>query len=430
MPINEMPAVDQSIWSGWTDNQRTLYQAYTFYLTKMSVARRKTWKTWQDFCGKIRWKPNMGPTMRAVRHAPSPHIRQFAFPNIMSENPKLDMMDVREVIADANVYRHRFKSPKFNFYPAFNDFMDHIDDTVKDIEEKIDRFSDIFIRGFVFHMSPFMFVAKTGGTVELLSSIPAWSGIGNFATTDGKTAAFLKDACSAATGELSLTALNQALTIAEEDLGVPFFSGNGQPSGNDQPLNGKYCFVTSSEFYNSLTFDPYLQANKNCDLDVVNQSFRGLLFGRITCKLEDKPLRLTGDGVFYGPELRQSSEETYQNNETVPNPLYSLLANSPWEVGFLVGAQGYDSIEVGPPPAKFTGNTPPHNFPAMRWNGQVIINKNFLVEGYDADTGEKVYDTNDEGEFLEAKATATYGLLGKNRRNIIPVLFKRKRIAA
>lgn len=428
MPVSSMPAINQEICTGWTENQITLYQSLDFYLAKMQVERRKTWPTWSKFFGKIRWTPNQGPLLRGVRAEPSPNLRQFAMPRIMSSAPMKDVMDVREVIAEANVRRHRFESPAFNFFPAFNDFMDHIDDNGKDIMEKIDRFEDLFLRTMVWHCSPYVFVALADGTVSLQAS-PNWSGLGNFTDgSDGKTAAWLTDMAALNVGPLTLSAANHALTIAENDLRIPFFKGSGMPSGDDKPLDGMYCLVTGSETYNSWTFDPYLQQNKNCDLDVVNQSYRGKLFGRITCRLEDMPLQFTNAGVFHAPEARTVSEESYLNNQSLPNDNYTSLTTSPNVVSFFVGASGYDAVEVGPPPSKFTSDTPPHNFPAMFWNGKVKLTKRFLVPCIDSSTGEVTLEENTYGEYLKFISQAAFGALPKQRRFIIPIIHARKRL--
>jgi len=432
MPVglHSMPAINQDICSGWTENQITLYQSMPFYLAKMQVERRNSWPLWSSFMGKRKWTPNQGPLLRAVRAEPSPHLRQFAMPNIMSTAPMKDVMDVREVIAEANVRRHRFESPVFNFFPSFNDFMEHIDDNGKDIMDKISRFEDLFLRTMVFHIAPFVFVCRADGSVGVVQT-PSWSGLGNFtAATDGKTTNSLLDLAPQATGHLTLTAANHMLTIAETDFRLPFFKGSDTPKGEDKGLEGKYCLTLSSEAYNQFTFDPYLQANKNCDLDVVNKSFRGSLFGRITCKLEDLPLRMTPEGTFHEPEVRAAGDDPYLVGMSLMNNDYTSLATSGLEWGFFVGAQGGESVETGPPPSKFTGDSPPHNFPSMFWNGAVKLTKRFLVPCVNSATGEVMYEENTYGEHLKFISQAAFGYLPKQKRHIIPVLYKRKRLVS
>ena len=62
----------------------------------------------------------------------------------------------------------------------------------------------------------------------------------------------------------------------------------------------------------------------------------------------------------------------------------------------------------------------------MFWNGEVKLTKRFLIPCID-DAGNTVWEANTYGEFIKFIAQATYGIIGKNRRNIIPFVYKRKR---
>lgn len=435
MPFTSIPAIDASICSGWTEQQVDLYNKLPFYLAKMQVDYRSTWATWRKFLGTRKWQRNMGDTLRAVTKEPSPHLRQFATPALLSQAPKKDVIDVRERTATAQVRRHRFESLNLNFVPDFQDFLtDHVDAAGQDILEKQTRFEDIFYRGQIYYQSPKVWIpGKAGGSLTAaptnIATETTVNGVTTLTGVNSKSSAWLQAQIAALGGDgsLGLLELNKLLTAAENDERIRPYTGTDIPK-QDQGLSGKFAFVCSTEFFNSLTFDPYLQQNKNCQLDVVNGRFVGSAFGRLTFILEDKPMRASENGTYYAPEVRILDPNADNYGESVPNPLYTDLEDtgSPYETGFFVGAEGYEVIEVGPPPAAFSGSGMPKGFGKMFWNGEIQITKNLLIP-CPTDDNPNAVDLNIYGEYLKFISQTTYGILGKQKRNIIPVIFKRKR---
>lgn len=424
MPVGSLSAIDVNACSGWTEQQQNLFNSLPYYLVKMQVERRKTWMIWPKFTGKIDWQANMGPIMRSVRKEPSPNIRQMAYPNEICVAPKKDIIDIREVSVDVNVYHQDFESPILTYCPNFRDFMkDHVTFNGKDIMEKMERFEDVYLRGNIFNYAPAVWIPNNNGG----SMIASPSGIPSVDGSTGKGTAWLQAMFPTIgnPGNLSLLTLNTLITAAETDRRIPPWKGSGLPK-EDVGMTDKFAVVCSTEAWNQFTFDPYLLANKNCQLDVVNESFKGSFFGRATAILEDMPLRFAADGTMPAPEVREVNPAAYNFGETVPNPAYTDPDRAPYEVAFLVGMQGYDSVQVGPPPKDFASNGMPEGFGKMFWNGELILTKNFLVPCYD-DQGNIFWEANNYGKYLKFISEATYGIRPTQRRYIIPIIFKRKR---
>jgi hypothetical protein len=425
MALATMPAVDVNICADWTEQQHDLYERLPYYLGKIQVETRKTYSTFQKLVKKRKWTANQGDTLRGVRVVSSPNVRQFFNPRPMSTLPLTDVMDVREVKTEAQVRHHDFESPVFSFYPSFADFMNHIDDNGKDIAQKIERAHELFIRGSAFHMAPYVFVcnedAQGNISVERVTA-PAWDGQGIFdPAVDGKITAFLT--ANLPTAPLRMAAIEQILTQAEVDLRLPFFKGS-DASKDDAPLDGKFLIIQDSESYNQYMHDPFVKEHKSIDLNLLNNGFRGSLFGRATTRLEDMPIRYTSAGVFHPPEVRLSGSDT-PIDDTVPNPSYTNHELSDIGVAWLCGQGAYESIEVGPPPSEFTSNQFP-NAPKLDWNGKPRLTKDFFVTCLDGN-GDPMLSANTYGRYLKFIATATFGILPVQPKNCIPILYKRTR---
>lgn len=405
-----------------------MYNALPFYFAKLQIEYRKNWAMFSPFFGKIKWEPNMGPIMRGVRIDPSPHIRQTAYPDPICNMPHVDEMILNEITVDAQVYRHRFESKVFDFCPDFRTFLtDHIDRTVKDITEKVTRYEDIYYRTMILENCPYIWVAdnKNPATPDLHTK-PIFNGaVGTQVMTAAVLKALAEDVGNV--GNLSLCTIDKVQTAAEIDLRVPAFSGSGKGVDN-LGIDDKWVLVCSSEAWNQFKYDPWATANRPLDMNWVTDKFKGLLWGKITCKIEDLPLRMTANGTFPAPQTVEMNPAAPNYGETVSNPSYTGSGDQgcPYEFAWLIGAEGYKVIEVGPPPRQFASNGMPNGFGKMLWNAEVFLSKNFLVPCLDAN-GNTIQQTNVYGEKLKAFCQSTYGIIPQQRRNIIPILFRRRR---
>lgn len=436
MPLTSIPAIDANICSGWTEQQVDLYNKLPFYLAKMQVDYRSTWATWKKFLGSKKWQRNMGDTMKGVIKEPSPHVRQMFTPALLSQAPKKDVIQIRERTATTQVRKHRHESLTLNFVPDFQDFMtDHVDAAGADLLEKQTRAEDIFYRSQIYYQSPKVRVCGST-TGEFLTNAPMENATETFAAgvttltgVNSKSSAWNQAMIAqlGANGALTMLEMNKIMTAAETDERIRPFSGTDIPK-QDQGLSGKFVFVVSTEQFSSLTFDPYLQQNKNCQLDVVNGRFTGSLFGRATCMLEDKAMQVTENGTLPAPETVVLDPNAFNYGESIPNPVYTGLddPNSPYSWAFLVGAEGYDAIDIGPPPAAFASNGMPKGFGKMFWNGEIMLTKNFMIL-CPTDADPNAMELNTYGEYIKFISQTVYGILGKQRRNIIPILYKRNR---
>ncbi len=423
-----IPSINEAICQPWTEQDRFLYNKLPFYLDEMQIKRLSMWETWPKLIGSVNWQANMGDTMRGVGVEPAPVQRQMAFPQPLRGVPRMDITDIRERTVDAILFRHKFESPVFNFLPSFQDFLkNHITAQNNSMNDGISRFNEMFIRGNIFNQAPFVFIPNAVGgelqnapmsdSVTLPTETYTSNGMYTTVTGAGKTSAYLSQLFPQIgnPGNLSMNAINIALNVMETDLRQIPFEGKLTPTGDNNPLNGKFCLVTSGEAYNQFIYDPWFHDNKSFDLNIVTDRFKGSLFGRVTCKLEDLPIRISADGTFPDPETRELNPNAYNFGESVPNPAYVA---APFEVAFLVGyGDGYEAIKVGPPPSDFKG---------MNWNGKVNMTQDILVPCLDAN-GNQVWNTNKYKEGLQLFAACVFGIRGVQKRSVMPIIFKRWR---
>jgi hypothetical protein len=422
----EMPALDQNICGSWNEQQTDLYNKMPFFLMEAESEYRAQWETYKKVLNPIAWKPNMGDTMRRVMSEPTPVLRQEAYPELISTDPKTDVITYRERTSDAKIRWQDFVSPHYPFLPEFQDFLKHVERNKRNIDRQVVTFEDIFYRTMLFHWAPYVYVAGVG-LVEAPMGDP--SDDGSTGKTDAWIQAQLTALSGAGPGILSFQEIYKAFNVFETEVGATPFEGTGKPGGDSAPLNERYLFVQSSESWNNLVDDPWLKENRPLNMNIVTESYRGDFWGKVRSRLERFPMRFAADNDFaitrHAPETIEFAARGDQQYRTKPNPSYARISTSQFEIGFLFGGGVGDYIQTGPPPSEFTRQMDQGAATKMQWNGQSYMTKDFLVPCKDGD-GNTQYQANSFGRFLRLQATLALGISLINTHNVMPVLYKRK----
>ena len=421
-----MPEINEQACQEWTEQDRDMYYQLPSFVQQTQRKYFETWNSWgKVFTGTIPWKPNMGKTMQILMTEPSPHIRQHAIPSLVWDQPTVDVININESLETCYIYRKRFKSRKFDWEPSFVDFMsNHIAPTTQDMTKKQDRYNDLFLRSFAFYLSPnvFIFDHTVAGSSGLVQAPIAYGNeAGNAANS--KTAVWLgaRAAEIGQPGGISMLGLAKLSQIMSGSLRVPAFSGSNKPVAN-AGLDQTYVAKISAEAWDQFTFDPWLLQNKSIDLNIVTDRFKGKLWGKVVCDIEDLPLRMLRDGTFPAPETVEMNPDAYNYGRKAINPTYDT---APYEWGFMLGAEAYKKITIGPPPAPFSSAS--EGAAGMNWNGKIRISKKFINKCVD-DEGNTISELNEEwGEKLQLLSQIVCGAAPITRENLVPFLFRRYR---
>lgn len=406
----------------WTEQDRNLFNRLPVWMAKQQVEHLRWFGRWGKVLNSVSWQPNMGNLMQGVRKERSPILRAQAFPNAVTTAPKRDVIEVRELSEFSQLYRQDFESQLMHFIPSFLDFLtDHVDATNKDITEKVAVYTDMFYRTAIFHASPYVWCCGAPAGQELQAG-PYWT---QGAIVESKNQAFLQATIAKCTTTLTLPNIQKLGIVMYNDIAIPPYSGNVLPDGTDgAALKQKYLLMLSTEAWDNFVFDPYLQANRYLDLNIITDSFKGSLYGRWTTMHERYEMRIAADGTLPAPEIIEVNAGAYNFGETIPNPAY---VNAPFAVAFGIGAEAYKSMRIGPPPADWR-NMSMKEFANLDWNGKVEMTQNVRIPCLD-ENNQTVYDTNKRGEYLQLLASIVLGILPINRRYILPIIYKRQRPA-
>ena len=429
--------------SGWGNNtiDQAQFAQLPFYLVKNELNAFQAASIYDKLFGTIPWIENSGDTMKAVTPQRSPVNRSFLFPNAISTVALKDVYTVTESEETAKIYAHKAESFQFNYLPNFQAFWDtYLQFQNKDLADKIALSNNQFIETNMWYNAINVYLCGTG----LIGGAPRGMGnaAGNVAGT--KTNAWLLALVNGVNGvggvtqNLRLRDIYNAVMMLQEDLRAPSFSGLRNVAKDNEGVKGKYVLVTSAEQWLNFTWDPdvlnKLQGLAPCDLNLLSQDFRGMLFGTVTTKITPYPIRFSGAdikdaagtvlwaaGSPIDPEIYDATDRKWK-----PNPYYTSVNSAQFEVNWLLGDGFAKTIKVGPPPKEFANQSiSAQKFYKMQWNGEIRLTDQVFI--YDANGN--IVDFNSYGEQLKFQSKLTYGYLTSEPRNAFPIILKRNRPA-
>lgn len=373
--------------------------------------------------------------MKGVTPQRSPNGRSFFFPNPIQSISNKDIYQVTESVEQASLFKHRSESYQFNFIPNFQVFWKtYLQFANNDIVEKIALSNNQFIETNLWYTTPNVWMCGTG-----LVQAPTLAGNSTYDAAGSKTAAWTIANTNGAgpgtgcTDALTLRNVYRVVMSLQEDMGAPSFSGVKNMPKDNEGVKGKYVLLTSSETFLNWTFDPDVQTLKPLNLDLLFNDFKGSLFGTTTCKILKYPVRfntvniLDGAGATLWAAGTPIAPEVFDatDNKWKPNPYYTSLVSAPYEVSWILGDSVCRTVKVGPPPKEFaTTNMAANKFYPLKWNGEVRLTDQFLIQYANGDL-----DLNSYGEQLKFQSQLVYGYLPGERRFAIAIIHQRVRPA-
>jgi hypothetical protein len=392
------------------------FSKYSVYFVRNAIKYIHQWQVFGKLYGNKDWKPNMGDTMQGVRIEPTPKVRTFFRPNAVTARANKDVFDQRESQERATVRWHKFESKLIYFLRNWQDFIDdQIKPAMADINEQVVYANEVFLRTLFWDRSPNVYICGSGDDTGIVAA--PHSGPAGY-TANPKSDAWVADKLANVTQSLTPEILENVFLAAREDLAVIPFSGSPTPKDND-PIAGNYVFVGSLEAFVQMKHTPGFANLRSQDKDYLHSRFRGPFFDNLVWRCEDKPIRFTAAGASHEPEVIDEI-----TGESIPNPNYTSLTTSPFELGWFLGGEAYNALKIGPPPKEFNGGASANKVKGMNWNGKVYLTDDVLIKD-----SNNVYDTNSYGEYLRAQGTLTMGALPARPRNAIPVIYRRRRVS-
>ena len=261
-------------------------------------------------------------------------------------------------------------------------------------------------------------------------------------------------------GALTLKGIFKAMLVLQEDVQAPTFDRTFGAPKTSEMVKGKYVLICSTEAWASLLWDDSLRTATSsaattgaaatvrtttlapANMNLLQDGFAGDLFGKITAKFDPYPMRFDHNGDLVVPQTQNAT-----SGKVVPNPAYNAIGtglgtdvndgslndsgNASYEIAFLVGADAFKTINVGPPPKEFAGkNMNAKKFYSMKWNGEVTLTDQFLIptgSGSAPLSDAAGSELNTYGDYLKFISQAVIGGIAGDVRHCLPIIFKRQR---
>ena len=440
------------------------FKKLSFYLARNEVAQFPKWNTYDSLFGSIKWQPNMGDTLNGLVAVPSPVERITFSPNTLDSFPAKDQFTIGERYETAKLGAHRFESSRFRFLSNFESFWrDQLQYAHKDIVRQIALANNVFTRTLMYYQTPDVYICNQ----DLSSNLTLGSGVAKRPFTqedvrlvdnggDGITTTSSHGGASTVSnsggetyrtsfafggaekaGPLTLKDIYKAMLHLQEDVQAPTFERQQNSPKTSEMLKGKYVLICSTEAWSSLLWDADLKAGDDgnsrlapANMNLVNDGFAGDLWGKVTARFDPYPLRFTDNGTWLAPQTVDAT-----SHKLVPNSNYTAIAAdsqnaiASCEVAFLVGADAFKTIAVGPPPKEFASKSmSAKKFYSMKWNGEVTLTDQFLIPNSGtalSDTGTQ--DLNVYGDYLKFISQAGFGGIPGDARHCLPIIYKRRR---
>ena len=463
------------------------FKSLSYYLAKNEVALYPKWNVYDTLYGSIKWQPNMGSTLTGTTPTPSPVLRMTFMPEVLTAYPKKDQFTVGERTEDASLGMHRFESNRFRFLSNFESFWrDHLSYAQSDIVRQIQTANNVFIRTLMYYQAPDLYISGKGLSSQLAhadvytrkrelsqADIRKVENGGDSSTdvitggTSGQTITvsagnmFRNDIATGGTSTvvseaLSLKEIFKAMLVLQEDVQAPPFERTFGAPNTSEMVKGKYVLICSTEAWSSLLWDDSLRTATSsgatlvkddastgelttvrtttlapANMNLLQDGFAGDLFGKVTAKFDPYPLRFSANGDFIAPQTVDST-----TGKCVPNPNYTKIDASSntigsHEIAFLVGADAFKTISVGPPPKEFASkNMSAKKFYSMKWNGEVNLTDQFLIptgSGSAPLSDAAGSELNTYGDYLKFISQVIIGGIAGDTRYCLPISFLRRR---